>query len=629
MVAVARLWARLRDWLRASGPLALVGLAAGAYLWIGYPSIRLTRIETLLPFVLIAAIVYELVSPRMALNKSRLIVYALFALSIILNFSIVFEKWFYGVGDVFSFSGLLAHSDSQGYLQGARRLIEFGRLDDWAARRPLGVIYFGVLQFVTGQNLQATILLSTLLVASSMYVCARTLYDAFGISAALLMLCLLTYWNAPFVNAILTEQPGLLFGNLAFVLLFKGFLHHRFRLVCAGLLLLSLAMSIRAGAFFVLPLLALLAGFVFRTGKQKLNFRTVVVCLLVLASVAVVNSGLLRLAGPKDGQVPMGNFSYALYGLVKGNQGWTYVYQEHPELNDPSLSDAQRSRMVYGWVRTEVAEHPSALLVTVCKVGLHNVRNVFNLLFPFAFFWPQAIFALPFFYVILIGFRRRLAPCGNLPLLFLTALVGILLSSPFLVDGGYRVYAATAALPCAMAAVGMKLILQRLNPGRFVAPGPAQSAMEVRSVVAFAAALILLIVLLPVYWRIWPASKALPASAGACEAQTVMIRIAPGSLLAIAADSTPTLIPRVRWEDFQRRNPGYHVEDQALKSVRPGEYLLSGVVNLADASRHLPYVILEGQGIRCGIASCCLQLQPGSGGLVYRGRIIDYVKFDK
>ena len=113
--------------------------------------------------------------------------------------------------------------------------------------------------------------------------------------------------------------------------------------IWTGLFLLGLALIARAGAFLVLPVL-IIGGTFLLWDKKRDRFTFLLGSVVSVFLAFLVDYILRKIVAPQA--LAFGNFSYSLYGLFVGNQGWTQVLTDHPEIASLS-SDAEMSRVVY------------------------------------------------------------------------------------------------------------------------------------------------------------------------------------------------------------------------------------------------------------------------------------------
>jgi hypothetical protein len=118
------------------------------------------------------------------------------------------------------------------------------------------------------------------------------------------------------------------------------------------------------------------------------------------------------------------------------------------------LADAARTQSIYRLAMQAIREAPLRFASTLASTLATQIRTPFAFFFNLGLPLPYELYFLP---AILGLFAWRRFP-------FLPAcLLGIFLSSPFLVDGGPRVYAATLFAPAALAAAGMGLVTRHAS----------------------------------------------------------------------------------------------------------------------------------------------------------------------
>ena len=134
--------------------------------------------------------------------------------------------------------------------------------------------FLASLLFIFQQNLQLSIAVLAVLVGICFYISAHGVNRNIGPFAAAVYMSLLYFYIQPLIGTAYTETLGLAFGSLGFVLLWRTAKEKRIPDLIFGLVSLTIGISARAGAFFVLPFLILWAGWVFRGAKRfSLNTR--------------------------------------------------------------------------------------------------------------------------------------------------------------------------------------------------------------------------------------------------------------------------------------------------------------------------------------------------------------------
>jgi hypothetical protein len=280
---------------------------------------------------------------------------ALIFISVTLCGLVLSGVWQAGVSDHTLLAGLYSHSDSFSYLDGSARLLNGGRLNDVASRRPLTPGIFAVLLSLSGGNLRGALAVAVFLSALALVMPVREMIRTHGWAAGCALFLALFLFYRRFIGSTLTEHLGLSLGCLGFALLWRA-AHTGWRVpVFLGVFLLTLGLNARAGAFFILPALALWAGWSAR-GKTRLSLRlTAWVLAVVFAGFAFNYATRCAIGNPKARQ---GHGWLMVYGLVHGGD-WSQVLSDHPEL--VGIPELERNRATRELTLAHLAEHPGAL----------------------------------------------------------------------------------------------------------------------------------------------------------------------------------------------------------------------------------------------------------------------------
>jgi len=284
--------------------------------------------------------------------------------------------WTSGFSDNFIIGGLLPYKDGKNYYVGANLIlngvppINSGQ----ATERPLFPGFLAVILFLTGQNLKIALAIIGQLAGLALYVSARQVRNSFGALAASLYATFMYFHIQSLLGYSMSETIGFTIGCFGFVMLWLASRHLKWLDLLLGLIVLLVAVSARAGAFFIFPMLVLWIGWVFH-GEKKFSLRMAVYALgAVLIGYLLVNSIYARLLGIPPGY-SFGNFSYAVYGQVRGGTGWHSAIKELGTRN-PAV--------VYHEAWNFFLAHPSSLFIAFAK----SYRDFFQLgdlsIFPFS-----------------------------------------------------------------------------------------------------------------------------------------------------------------------------------------------------------------------------------------------------
>ncbi len=349
--------------------------------------------------------------------------------------------------------GLLPFRDGFDFYNGAKLVLSghvISSIDESAAWRPLYSGFLATLLLITGQNLQWAIALQVGVAGICYTLSATHLRNLFGAAASAIYMTLLYFYIQHLIGTTYSETLGLAFGCLGFVLLLTAAKTQSARRLLLGLVILLIAVSERAGTFFIFPLLVLWSGWAFR-GEAKFSLRHAGLALIALAATYLIANTVYDKLMVEPGVPPFGNFAFTFYGQVVGGAGYHKAFEElgvrnpavilraaerfflaHPLSFFVGAAKAYRDFFLPEIGALSFGSTTGDLLVWVPATGL----------LLFALYRAARRIALPDFSLLLAGF------------------IGILLSIPFLppIDGGIRIYASTMpfffALP-AIAAAGL------------------------------------------------------------------------------------------------------------------------------------------------------------------------------
>jgi hypothetical protein len=216
-----------------------------------------------------------------------------------------------------------------------------------------------------------------------------------------------------------------------------------------------LAISARAGAFFVFPMLALWVGWVFR-GEKRFSWRSFGLVLLVtIVSYFSVNTLYARLT-VEPGNHNFGNFAYTIYGQIHGGTGWNRAIRDMGTRDPEIIMDAAIEFF---------KAHPLSLLIGTAKAYrdffLPGDSGIFS--FYDSNKWiDNALWGINLI-LLLFALKRAIKNIKKpITSLLLASFIGIFLSIPFLppIDGGKRFYASTMPLFFAFIAIALPSIAE-------------------------------------------------------------------------------------------------------------------------------------------------------------------------
>jgi hypothetical protein len=493
--------------------------------------------------------------------------------------------WTSGFSDHFVIGGLLPYKDGKNYYAGATLLLHGLPMlsAGQATERPLFPGFLASLLWLTRQNLKITLGLIVQLVGISLFLSAQEIRRLFGVLAASLFASLLFFYMQSLIGYTLSELLGFMAGCLGFTIILQASAQRKWWDLLLGFAVLLVGVSARAGAFFIFPMLALWMGWIFRENGSFNLKRAAYALILMAAWYFLINSLYARLLGIPPG-FSFGNFSYALYGQVRGGTGW------HSAIADLGTRDPN---LVYRAALDFFLKHPLSLLIGTAKsyrdFFWKGDRSIFNF---YGQDWQQPlniVLWMGLFFLLVSGvFQMFKGIRINSHSLLLAGLIGILLSIPFLppIDGGSRFYAATIPFFFAVLIAGTGG-LSRPRQNQMIENDP----LSVCPAVSRFASIILLVMVLLVPPTIYTLA-AKPAMIGLeCpEAEKqFLIAAPPGSYIDLIGDPSMQCgsLPQVCLNDFENNNIEFKIDDyyqemSAFAKSDSGSFRLVPALNLVN-----------------------------------------------
>ncbi|MFN8413060.1 MAG: hypothetical protein U0Z26_11790 [Anaerolineales bacterium] len=361
-------------------------------------------------------------------------------------------------------SGIIPFFDAESYYIDALRLINGSKFSIFSARRPLFPGFLAVLLSLTNHNLMASLAILTAVTGFSCYLMAREFQRTHGAEGAVFTLMILFLFYRAHSGISMTENLGVALGTLGFTLLWQGTSKKNMVYIWVGLLITTLALNARAGAFFILPILIIWFSWALRD-YSRFSWRVAIITTSAVILGFVLNLGATKIIAASSG-VPFANFSYTLFGLASGGKSWAYVFQAHPEVL--KLQEPEQSRTIYHLAFEAIKKNP---LLTIqgaffnwkmlfsdswynmyAYVGGENwrVNNIARLLMYF-------LCICGIFY----GYKNRKDLLSSLAM---AAVLGVLISVPFLPPtDAYRMrpYAASIIIFAILPSLGVAFLAKQ------------------------------------------------------------------------------------------------------------------------------------------------------------------------
>ena len=510
-------------------------------------------------------------------------------------------RWSSGFSDNFMMGGLLPYKDAKNYYVGANLILNGLPLEGagQGTERPLFPGFLSSVLFGTGQNLQVSLAILTLLAGAGLYFSSLRIANSFGPTSASLYSTFLFFYIHSWLGYTMSELYGFIMGCFAFALMWHVARDFRWFDLILGVLTLLIAVSARAGAFLVFPLLILWVGWIFRGEKRYAIKARVYALLVTVAGYFALNSLYGKLLGVPAGST-FSNFAYAMYGQVRGGTGWHSAIEELGTRN-PSL--------VYQAALQFFLAHPISLFIAIAK----SYRDFFfpgypNIL-PFDFYgqpaWLTYLLWVAFMALLIRGTILLVKSMRwNVSSLLIAAFAGILFSVPFLppIDGGSRFHASTMPFLYVIPAVGASRLIKRDQ-------ATSSKIMEIEGLRFTSILLILLTVIAPIFISSLNAKPSAEAIACPPNQAAFTIQVNPSSFIDLVQDGGAScgFAPEICLSDFEAYNTEMQYDDF---------YQFTSSVAQQNNLRVIPAINWNGDQFRYFFVRSSLNLGNGSQNLL-------------
>ncbi len=585
-----------------------IALLVNALILIIPPPFPLTR--TLFNFRLDVAFLLVIVLGLVFSRKGIAWDTASLTLTLVLFSIPLIYKWQTARYDGYLLGGLLPWSDAHAYYSGAHHLMSEGSLTLWATRRPLFAGLLSVLLSITGGNLQVSLAILAVINGLAVFLASREIQKIFGPFTAATFLAICYWYYCAHAGITASEQLGLCFGSLGTAFLIRGAQQKEsLRWAAYGLFLLTLALNARAGAFFILPILALWFGINYRKGSSWQKPILVGIAVIIVGMTA--NLSMVKMIGPAH-TVPFSNYAYTLYGLASGNQGWSQVIRDYPEVKEEE---------VFGLAIQKIKENPSLFLIGTLRsyqdyftkergpfsfLGLVNDRKKMGNQLLWILTWAGLASSL---------LKHKQGQHG----LILAAFVGILLSVslvPPIDSNAMRIYAATIPFAAYIASAGIAVLEQPLQKIGLSAGVSAGEWSSPNLLLPFSAMLMVICFAGPLLVKISSRPQEAGASFFCPPGEEEMIFLMDnGSSVKLVDDQTirESYLPSIRITDFRKSvelEPTlYPFLTQELTSLKPGNIISIGTYRRTDSTdlnfMQGGYLITKGDLLKPGLHQIC------------------------
>jgi len=482
-----------------------------------------------------------------------------FGLTMLLFALALSYKWTSGFSDSFIIGGLLPYKDAKNYYLGANLILNGLPLEKagQAIERPLFPGFLSSLLVLTGQNLKIALAIIVQFAGLSLYLSARQISHSIGSLAASFYITFMYFYIQPLIGYTLSELLGFMLGCFAFCLIWHASYRFKWFDLILGLITLLVAVSARAGAFIIFPMLALWVGWIFRREKRLSMKTAAYTFIVILVGYFLVNTIYARLLDIPSGS-NFGNFSYALYGQIRGGTGWHSAIEE---------LGTREPAIVYRAALQFFLAHPASLLIGFAR----SYRDFFlpgnGSIFVFEVNgwrdWANLIMWVGMMLFLMWGLIRLLKDIrSNIASLFLAGFMGVILSIPFLppIDGGARFYASTMPFFFVVPAVGFGQFTDWIERN-----ATSKIDWDGELIVSRSASIILIVLTLIIPIGIHSLGQKPTYTAPSCPSQQVpfTIQVHQGSYIDLLKDGTTRcgVAPEICLSDFEKNNTEKTIDD--------------------------------------------------------------------
>lgn len=481
--------------------------------------------------------------------------------------------------------GLLPSVDAGEYYYNALRLLNGSNFFDFGSRRPIFPSFFTTLLWISNKDMQLAIGMMVLIVAICTYLAFSSIRKHFHPSVSAIFLILVYLFYRRFSGVIMSENLGFALGLLSFSLLMDGLLEQKPKLAYFSVFLTSYALNVRAGAFFIIPLLLL--GLFCVNGK-KLQVKRISFLIGLALTGFLFSFFLFKVLGSATG-IPFSNFAHTLYGLAQGGKGWAQIYFDHPEIF--SYGEAELSARIYQLAFSTIKTNPWNLIAGLLK----QYGDFFNFadsnLSVFSYVTGENIvvyFLVQIFLYLLsaIGICHAYRHRDNSFLyILLFILCGIMLSVPFITSDASRMraYAPSIAFIIIFPVIGLSALINKtlFAPNTF----SQFSIANLHPAVSLVLATVILFSVLAFIPRFAVPAKAFNEQSCPLGQENIIVNLAPGTYLKIHPESEVFLdwVPNIHELKFKTAYISYSpdVLRDEIKQL-PSSAVIFSTINLLN-----------------------------------------------
>ena len=440
--------------------------------------------------------------------------------------------WASGHTQSVSISGLIPLYDAQAYYIDSLRVLAGRSILEFSAARPLFTDVLATLLAISHHNLMIALAIFTAINAVACYFASQELQSTHGsLAAVFLLIFLFLYYRYRTIGTVMSENLGFPLGVLGVTQIWRGITNNSYRLVLYGLLINTVALNARPGAFFILPAILLWGSWYFSKPDRHFSWQFFLLGTGAIGVGFALNFAIIRLLGTPS-SVPFSQFSYALYGLASGGNSWSYVFKVHPELF--KLLEPEKTQTIYNLTFELIRDHPALIL----QGAFHNWSILFSNswynVFSFVGGENHLVNSMTrwgLYFLCVLGFIKWIRNVANPYTSFImAATVGALISVPFVPPAdsyGMRLYAASIMIFGLPPAMGLVFALEILKIHAL--HRPTTRVTDSALIISFNSILILLLIIGPLLAKGTSDTSRMTSTSCLPGMNSIEIRFNPGS----------------------------------------------------------------------------------------------------
>lgn len=356
-----------------------------------------------------------------------------------------------------SLFGLVPYTDAAGYLFASHHQAMHGEWIQFAARRPVSQALRDASLALGGLSYDRVLVLQAVLLGLALSFAGLRLAAWRGVWTGVAFVGLLILQVRALLPTVMTEPLGMIVALLGVALLIDAIRHRSTSHALLALTVFALALSVRMGALFLLPVLVVWTAFVVAPPQRR--WITLAAGIALLAGVFGLGRMLSLLYAP-PGALAGGNFALTLCGLSVGSDWSTCQYKLYAkELAAFADDEAGAASWTLRQALRNIVNQPTTFVLAI-------LGNVGRYIGNFARFYVHGYGGKPYFPQVVVILASLACAAGIVSclrhragrvekLLWAGVFAGIVLSAAIIMrDNGWRTLHVTHALTVVFLACG-------------------------------------------------------------------------------------------------------------------------------------------------------------------------------